>query len=119
MSAATTASAPCSLLFAMNARGSTTRPSVSGYWTTVAKTFVAKSNVAASPTMTSMPSASARVRTTSMVAGLQPLETKIAFRSSEPLKPYARCIASAAAVASSRSEALAISRPVRSETIVW
>ena len=68
--------------------------------------------------MTSMPIPSARVRTTSMVCGSAsasttngPVLVRCARRTS--------VIASAAAVPSSSSEALAVGRPVRSATTVW
>ncbi len=61
----------------------------------------------------------ARVCTTAMVCGWQSSATKNARRG----LPSAMCrhivIASAAAVASSSSDALASGRPVRSLTIVW
>ncbi len=65
-----------------------------------------------------MPSGSARVRSTSSVCGCTLSATKnvLDFDFDERL---ARVIASAAAVASSSRDALAISMPVRSATIVW
>ncbi len=81
--------------------------------------FPAKSKASSSPTITSIASASARVCTTAMVCGWQKLETKIAFASARFENPCAMCIASAAAVASSSSEAFAMSSPVRSMTICW
>ena len=68
--------------------------------------------------MTVQPSGSARVFTTAMVCGRQSLSTKNVLA----LDVVTRCamaIASAAAVASSSSDALAISSPVRSQTSVW
>ena len=83
----------------------------------------AKSKAAGSPTFTSMPSGRARVRTTSIVCGWQPSAIrKVPPRSTSAVagaRPCSMCIASAAAVASSSSEALAIGSPVRSATIVW
>ena len=65
-----------------------------------------------------MPIASARVRTTSMVCGSASASTTkgpAALR----LARRTRVIASAAAVPSSSSEALAVGRPVRSPITVW
>ena len=70
-----------------------------------------------------MPSGSARDRSTSIVCGRQRSLTRNRLRSPVPgLFVRTRCssvIASAAAVASSSSEAFATSIPVRSATIVW
>ena len=65
-----------------------------------------------------MPSGSARVCTTAMVCGWQSASTR---NTSPPsaLTRWQSVIASAAAVPSSSSDALAISMPVRSLTIVW
>ncbi len=65
-----------------------------------------------------MPSGSARVSTTEMVWGWQSASTQ---KMSEVLLVTRRhmVMASAAAVPSSSSEALAISQPVSSATIVW
>ena len=65
-----------------------------------------------------MPSGSARPRTTAIVCGWQSASTK---NTSPPFGARRRhiAIASAAAVASSSSDALARSMPVRSATIVW
>jgi len=65
-----------------------------------------------------MPSGVARVWMTSMVCGWVSPDT----RKTEPLAltlRLARVIASAAAVASSSMEPLAMSMPVRSVTMVW
>ncbi len=70
------------------------------------------------PTTTSMPRGSARVRTTSMVWGWHSASTK----NTSPALAFTRrrsVIASAAAVASSSIDALARSIAVRSLTIVW
>ena len=65
-----------------------------------------------------MPSGSARVRTTSIVCGWQsPATTKVVALLLTLRR--ASVIASAAAVASSSIEALAIGMPVRSHTMVW
>jgi hypothetical protein len=60
----------------------------------------------------------ARVFTTSMVCGKQAASTKKALDFDLEAR-RAMVMASAAAVASSSSEALASSRPVRSITICW
>jgi hypothetical protein len=65
-----------------------------------------------------MPSGSARVRTTAIVCGWQLSATKNVRRSPSASASH-MCIASAAAVASSRSDALASGSPVRSATMVW
>ena len=66
-----------------------------------------------------MPSGAARVRTTSIVCGSTSAATKNALRwRSRPMRWHS-VIASAAAVASSSIDALAIAMPVRSQTIVW
>jgi hypothetical protein len=69
-------------------------------------------------TLTDRPSGAARVWMTSMVCGWQSPETTITL----PLaltERLASVMASAAAVASSSMEALAIGMPVRSHTMVW
>ena len=71
-----------------------------------------------SPTSTSMPMGSARVCTTAMVWGWHRSDTKKRLRSPFTL-PARRLMASAAAVPSSRREALPMSRPVRSMHMVW
>jgi hypothetical protein len=65
-----------------------------------------------------MPSGSARVRITAMFCGWQFSSTKKAVAFDFATR-CAMVMASAAAVASSRSEALATGSPVRSDTIVW
>ena len=72
----------------------------------------------ASPTTTSMPSGSARARTTAMVCGWVSASTKKAVAACL-VERRIRVMASAAAVDSSSIEALAMSMPVRSVTIVW
>ena len=64
------------------------------------------------------PSGSARVRMTSMVCGWQSPATNTVSDLLFTLR-LARVMASAAAVASSSMEALAIAMPVRSHTMVW
>ncbi len=70
-----------------------------------------------SNSMTCTPNAAARVRTTSIVWGWHHLEIKKRLPFFAFLR--ANAIASPAAVASSNSDALAISSPVSSQTIVW
>ena len=118
-SAATMTAAPSPRARCAKAPWSITAPSVAGYCRRKPKTGALKSNASTSPTTTSMSRAAARVFTTSMVCGWQWSETKKVLRSAPPAIPYAIAMASAAAVPSSRSEALATGRPVRSTTIVW
>ena len=72
----------------------------------------------ASPTSNSTPRASARVRSTAMVCGWQSALTRKRFERLRAMR-RASAIASAAALASSSSDALARSMPVRSLTMVW
>jgi hypothetical protein len=65
-----------------------------------------------------MPSGAARVWITSMVCGWVSPETRKLMPLALTLR-LARVIASAAAVASSSIEPLAMSMPVRSHTMVW
>jgi hypothetical protein len=65
-----------------------------------------------------MPRGSARVRTTSTVCGWQSASTKNVAPAFWLTRRHS-VIASAAAVASSSSDAFATSMPVRSLTIVW
>ncbi len=117
----TATSAPPACARAMTGARSSTSPDSSGYCSKIPK-GTASSCPAISPTgptRTSIPSGSARALTTSIVCGRQRSLTKNRF---EPLFVRTRCIsviASAAAVASSSSEAFATSIPVRSATIVW
>jgi hypothetical protein len=71
-----------------------------------------------SPTRSSMPTACARVSSTAIVCGWQLIDTKNEDDGLPLLRRHIS-IASAAAVASSSSEALATGSPVRSHTIVW
>ena len=102
----------------MNPLGSVSVPSVAGYCSTTANTGVLKSNSSGSPVTIPMPSASARVRSTESVDGWQPSETNTAFALLRDWMLRHIVTASAAAVASSSSDALAISMPARSQTIV-
>ena len=81
------------------------------------KASMARSGVT-SPTASSMPSGAARVCSSARVWGWH--RSEIRKRSLVDLPALrASSMASAAAVASSSSEALAISMPVRSATMVW
>ena len=66
-----------------------------------------------------MPRASARVCTTAIVCGWQYSSTRYTGSRLTLLTASVSAIASAAAVASSSSDAFAISSPVRSDTMVW
>ena len=68
--------------------------------------------------MTAMPSGSARVCSSSSVCGWVSPETRKVF-DFDFAERFARVMPSAAAVASSSREALAISMPVRSAHMVW
>src|SRR6266545_548023 len=96
------------------------RPSVVGYWTSAPKrsrqVAPPASSPAGSPTSIRIPSGSARVRRTAIVCGWQLSATKKPRRPPSP-SAWHMCIASAAAVASSRSDALARGSAVRSATI--
>ena len=117
----TAASAPASWARATTSATGRTAPSSPGVWSRTPKTPPSNRIAAGSPTSTAMPSGSARPRTTSMVCGKQCRDTS--SRSAPgAVRARTRCIiaiASAAAVASSRSEAFATGIPVRSPTIVW
>ena len=76
------------------------------------------SSVARSPTTTSTPIGSARAATTAIVCGWVSASTKNAAAACL-VERRMSVIASAAAVDSSSIDALAISIPVRSVTIVW
>ena len=91
-------------------RGSTTRPDAPGYDTSSPDSSPSGRPWSRSATTTSMPIASARVRTTSIVWGRVSASTTkgpVALR----LARRTSVIASAAAVASSSSDALAVGRP--------
>ena len=115
-SAATATSACCARARATTAARSGIAPLDPGYWTSTPKH--GPSSSPAGRTSTFRSSGAARVRTTSMVCGWQSASTRNRFDSAFPTR-RAIAIASAAAVASSRSEALASSMPVRSMIICW
>ena len=97
---------------------SRTSPLAPGYWKSAPKTDAGSRSAKGSPTTISIPSGSARVFTTLIVCGKQSASTKKAAAFDFDCR-RASAIASAAAVGSSSSEALAMSIPVRSETMVW
>ncbi len=70
-------------------------------------------------TTTRAPRASARARTTSIVCGWQSSATRNTSRVALPRAAWHSAIASAAAVASSSSDALAMGSPASSDTMVW
>ena len=93
-------------------------PVLAGYCTSAAKQSCWASSSGSEPTSTVSPSGVARVRMTSIVCGWQSaLTRKVSLL--DLTERLASVMASAAAVASSSMEALAMSRPVRSQTIVW
>jgi hypothetical protein len=109
--------APPACRAAASAEKSRSRPSVSGHCTCAPNTVDA-SNAAASATTTSMPIQVARVRMTAMTCGWTEASTRKRFEAWRDARRSTPS-ASAAAVASSSSDALAIGRPVRSTTICW
>ncbi len=116
-SAATMASAPLARSAAIAGRRSRTAPWLPGYCSSAPNTSVL-SRSPGSPTATVHPSGSARWRSTARVCGWASRSTKNTLL----LVCEARCasaMASAAAVPSSSSEALATSSPVRSQIMVW
>ena len=113
-SAATTTSAPAAFADFTSAEMSGISPNVSGTCTMTA----AVSLLASPPCATLMPSASARVFSTSSDCGCKVLATMILWRCSRWWR-RAMPAASATAVASSSSEALATGRPASSVTRVW
>ena len=95
-------------------------PVVPGYCSTTANGLAAPM-AATSPGATStrvMPTGAARVASTARVCGCRSVQT---HRVSDPVRPTpcAIVMASAAAVASSSRDALAMPMPVRSQIIVW
>jgi hypothetical protein len=92
-------------------------PQVSGYWTSTPHTLASSVNAEGFCTFTAMPRAAPRAFTTSIVCGWQWSATRNVARPSRAA--CTSCIASAAAVASSSSEALATGSAVRSATTVW
>ncbi|MPN25398.1 hypothetical protein SDC9_172807 [bioreactor metagenome] len=120
-SVATMAAACLAWMASTSAFQSAIQPLLAGYWMMTAKKSPASSASHSSlelATLTSMPSGAARVCTTSMVCGCaSPAITMVLLL--DLTERLASVIASAAAVASSSMEALAIGMPVRSQTMVW
>ena len=121
-SAATTTTAPADFAAAMAPAGSQTRPEAPGYCTNRPKASVssgASAGVAArSRTTSSMPTASARLRSRASVCGKVSASTT--NREEAALEARrASSIPSTTAVPSSSIDALAVSSPVRSATMVW
>merc|ERR1719362_2175814 len=122
-SAATTDNAPASWARADTPAASpTTSPRVFGYCHSTPIQASPRSADVASPTTTSIPRASQRVLTTAIVCGWHCASAKNVM--APFFLPFLESathmdMASAAAVASSRSDALAISIPVSSVTKVW
>ena len=101
-----------------SAAWSRTAPDDPGYASRTPKHSWAPRSVSGSPTTSFTPSGSARVCNTSMTCGWQSASTKNVSPGTLDRR-RARVIASAAAVASSSSDALAMSIPVSSATTVW
>ena len=115
-SAATATSRPASWWPTMGWDKSATFPDAPGYWYRTPKQLSCA--LSGSPISTWIPIAAALVWTTEIVCGKQSESTKNTF-SGPPWSRLSIVIASAAAVASSSREALAMSQPVKSQTIVW
>ena len=115
---ATATRVPCAWRCSISAVRFRTRPLLPGSWRSTPNTSSSAIAVSTSATRTSSPSGSARVCTTAMVWGWQSASTTNVSPAAVPTR-CSKVIASAAAVASSRSDALASSVPVRSVTIVW
>ncbi len=118
MSAPTQAIAPRSCASAISPRRSAIRPEAPGYCASTPKQSPSGRPSDRSATTTSMPSGSARVSITPIVCGNASASTMKRFEAAFEAR-RATVIASAAAVASSSSDAFATGRPVRSEIIVW
>ena len=123
ISAATATFIWLSFAFLMNDFISLTNPSLPGYWSIAPKNSDEKSKVSSLPTTNSTPIGFALVCKRDKVWGKIASETKnlltLFFFWSLSLTANNKLIASAAAVLSSKRDALASSIPVRSVTIVW
>mmetsp|Transcript_47979 Transcript_47979/g.114192 ORF Transcript_47979/g.114192 Transcript_47979/m.114192 type:complete len:204 (+) Transcript_47979:2106-2717(+) len=108
----------CSLHSLVISEKSAMVPSVAGYGISTPSQVLSALKSLRSPTMTSMPMGSARTSHSSMVCGLQRLDTKNLARLLLWMV-WDMAMPSAAAVASSRREDWAIGMPVRSATMVW
>ncbi len=114
-------SAPLACAASTSVVWSRTAPLAPGYWSSTPKQSSSRSgsaSAARSATTTSMPSGSARVRITAIVCGRASASTRKTLPVARPARRDS-VIASAAAVASSNSDAPATGSPVRSDTIVW
>ncbi len=116
-SAATITRPPRAWIASTSGFNTRTWPVTPGYWNSAAKQSLSAA-WSAGPTSTSMPIGCARVRTTSSVCGSTSSATKNTLLLLLPMRS-ASVIASAAAVASSSIDALAMAMPVRSVTRVW
>ena len=118
-SVATTVRAPAWWTFSTSGRHSRIRPRVSGYWTMTPETSfgICTWGSLRSRTSRRMPAARARVSITASVCGWSQRSAR------KVVRPFPErwhiAIASAAAVASSSSEAPATGKPVMSPTRVW
>ncbi len=121
-SLATATSRPAAWAFSMIGRRSAIAPRSSGYCSSKPNAC-SIGKLDGSPISSRMPSGSARPRRTSIVCGKQRSETRNTL--SCPAGAFFVCsrwnivMASAAAVPSSSSDAVAMSIPVRSFTTVW
>mmetsp|Transcript_54650 Transcript_54650/g.102318 ORF Transcript_54650/g.102318 Transcript_54650/m.102318 type:complete len:214 (-) Transcript_54650:527-1168(-) len=117
-SVAATTRAPASLALVTTLPNPFTAPVVSGYCSSKPAKLASSCASSTLPSTSSIPAASARVLTKALVCGCTLLSTKNLSRL--PLVSAKHMlIASAAAVASSRRDALAMGMPVRSDTMVW
>ncbi len=117
-SAATTASPPWSWIAAMTSLGSQTRPAAPGNWMKPPKASGTASGSSKDTTRTSIPSASARWRSSAIVCGRASASTRNTLDALFEAR-RASSIPSTTAVDSSSIDAPAVAIPVRSVTIVW
>ena len=120
-SAATAVSAPRAVAASISGVRSRTAPEAPGYCSSTPNSSPSAGAAIASGvtavTTSSMPSGSARVASTSMVCGRQSSSTRKTWP--RPVTRRAMVIASAAAVASSSSDAPDTGSPVSPDTMVW
>ena len=116
MSAATATVALAAWAASTTGARSRTSPDAPGYCSRTPKTPSKSVEALIGATRSSMPSGSARVRSTSSVCGRQ---SESARNTSPLVTRRHRVIASAAADASSSRDALATGSAVRSQTMVW
>ena len=119
-SVATTTTIPAAFASSTVGIRSRTSPLAPGYWSRTPKDSPSRKSMSSGwATATSMSIHRARARMTSMVWGKASVSTqKRRARRRREIR-RAMVMASAAAVPSSSREALEISKPVRSETMVW